>query len=204
MLQTATRLALAASFAASLGTANAAWIGFDDLTVGEGDFNIWTPYVQPIDPQTYAAQGVILEGGWLWPGQAPFGQSMRPSEEARITFTAATLPTHVSLHVTWLPEDILNIQASGPGGYSTTFHSWGYEFGPSPPRNFGDQRISFTSASGISSLSFGTSVFMRFAPYVDNIYFGNVAAVPEPAPLLLAGVGVLALWARRRATQKRA
>ncbi len=203
MLKTATRVAFAASLAASCGTANAAWIGFDDLTVGEGDFHIWTPYVQPIDPQAYAAQGVILEGGWLWPGQPPFSQSMRPSDAARITFATGALPTHVSLHVTWLPEDILNIQASGPDGYSTTFHSWGYEFGPSAPANFGNQRISFTSASGISSLSFGNSVFMRFAPYVDNIYFGNVAAVPEPAPLLLAGAGLVALWVRRWATQKR-
>lgn len=203
MRKIAAHLALAASLAGSLGTAHAAWIGFDDLIAEDGDFSIWNPYVQRIDPQAYASQGVIIEGGWLWPGLAP-SQMMRASGETRITFTSATLPTHVSLHVRWLPEDVFDLRASGPGGYSTAFHLYGYQDGPNAPRGFGNQRISFSSASGISSLSFGDSIFMRFPAYVDNIYFGNVAAVPEPAPLLLAGIGALALfWARRRATRPR-
>lgn len=207
MAHIATRFALAASLAASLAapfaTAHAAWIGFDDLTVTDYPDSWWDTYVNPIDPQVYASQGVIIEGGWLWPADHPYSQTMRASDDTRITFTGAILPTHVSLHLRWLPEDILDIEASGPSGYSSTFHSWGYGDGPSVPGNFGNQRISFSSAGGISSLSFGDSGFMRFPAYVDNIYFGNVAAVPEPAPLLLAGIGMLALWARRRATRAR-
>jgi PEP-CTERM motif len=202
MHKTAARLALATMFATTLGAAQAAWIGFDDLTPTEYPDSWWDTDVNPIDPQAYADQGVVIEGGWLWPGDYP-QQSMRASAGTRITFSGASLPTHVSLHVRWLPEDILNIRASGPAGYTDNFHLWGYEFGPSPPRDFGDQRISFSSSSGISSVSFSDSVFMRFPAYVDNIWFGNVAAVPEPAPLLLAGIGVLALWARRRATRDR-
>lgn len=203
MAMTSTRIAGAAALAVTLGTANAAWIGFEDLTMTVYPDSWWTPYVQPIDPQAYAAQGVTIQGGWLWPADGPTGQSMRASDDTVITFASASLPTHVSLHLRWLPEDILDIRASGPAGYTDNFHIWGYEHGPSAPRDFGNQRISFTSANGISSISFADSGFMRFPAYVDNIWYGNVAAVPEPAPLLLAGVGVLALWARRRATRNR-
>lgn len=208
MHTTAARLALATLLATLLtatpGTAQATWIGFDELPAPDEPDSFWDVYVNPIDPTAYAAQGLILEGGWLWPGGPPLGHSVRVAADTRLTFTAATLPTHVSFHATWLPEDILDIRATGPGGYAATFHSWGYEHGPSAPANFGNQRISFSSASGISSLSFGDSGFRRFPPLIDNLYFGNVAAVPEPAPLLLAGAGVLALWARRRATRGRA
>jgi hypothetical protein len=204
MHKTAIRLALAASLAAPLGSANAAWIGFEELTMTVYPDSWWTPYVQPIDPQAYAARGVIIDGGWLWPADGPTGQSMRASGDTVITFAGASLPTHVSLHLRWLPEDILDLRASGPSGYSESFHVWGYEHGPSAPRDFGNQRISFSSESGISSLSFGDSHFMRFPAYVDNIWFGNVAAVPEPAPLLLAGVGALALAWRRQAHKRKA
>ncbi|WOB07552.1 PEP-CTERM sorting domain-containing protein [Piscinibacter gummiphilus] len=203
MRKTATRLALASSLVTALAPTHAAWIGFDDLPVDDYPDSFWDVYVNPIDPQSYAAQGVILEGGWLWPGGPPLGHSVRVSDDTRITFATTALPTHVSFHATWLPEDILDIRATGPDGYTATFHSWGYEHGPSAPANFGNQRISFSAASGIASLSFGDSRFMRFPPLIDNLYFGNVAAVPEPGPLLLAGIGGLALWARRRATRAR-
>ena len=184
--------------AATAGTAQATWIHFEDLTVTDYPDSMWDVYVNPIDPQAYAAQGVVIEGGWLWPADHPYSQSMRVSNETRITFQRASLPTHVSLHARWLPEDVLDIRATGPGGYSTAFHSHGYGDGPSVPPDFGNQRISFSSAGGISSLSFADSGFMRFPALIDNVYYGNVAAVPEPASALLAVAGLLTFALRRR------
>ncbi|MET0334600.1 MAG: PEP-CTERM sorting domain-containing protein [Rhizobacter sp.] len=199
-----TRTAISIALAAAFCTAHAAVIDFDDLQVGNYPSSMWEPYVDPIAPQAYARQGVVIEGGWLWPADHPWSQSMRVSPDTRITFIGASLPTRVSLHLRWLPEDVLDLRAVGPSGYTSTFHSFGYGDGPSVPPDFGNQIISFQSAAGISSLSFADSSFMRFPAWVDDLSLGNnVPAVPEPGPLLLAGAGLLLLGARHRRSATR-
>lgn len=202
MTPTLTRLALAATLAAAAAPSLATLVTFDDLTVRNPPSSWWDVHADPIDPQAYASLGVVIESGWLWGAEGPYSQTMRASHDTRITFHTASLPTHVSLHVRWLPEDMLDIRATGPGGYSTVFHSWGYENGPSPPPGYGNQTIRFESPGGIASLSFADSGFPRFGPWVDNLYFGHVPGVPEPAPIVLAGVGLLMLWGRWRSSRR--
>jgi hypothetical protein len=189
----AVRVMTAGLFAAQVFTAEAALIDFEELqlTNPQGDLDF---YSNPIPEQTYASQGVLITDGYLWPADHRSGQSLRPSDNTRFTFTG-TLPTFVSLTVLWLPEDILNIDASGPSDWTSRFHSWGYEHGPNVPPNFGNRVISFASLTGISSISFADSSFMRFPAYIDSIYVG---AVPAPASAALLGAGLVALWVRRR------
>jgi hypothetical protein len=67
---------------------------------------------------------------------------------------------------------------------------------PFNPRSF----ASFHSESGIASLWFETETFPRLEAKLDNLYFGNVPAVPEPAAIALwaAGLGVIGVAVRRR------
>jgi hypothetical protein len=206
-------LALLLAACAAAPAAHATFISFDERqrhppASEEGDWSI-----DPITTE-YDALGVRIEGAYLQDeGQDPVyskSQYILGSNYVRITFTNAILPTYVSLSFSSpQPSFLATVTAIGRNGevlgaFDTGGSYWsGPDEGwvqdtPYKPHSF----ASFHSATGISHLNFGVWLGTRNTAKFDNLYFGNVPAVPEPASLamLAAGLGVVgAAWRRRKA-----
>lgn len=192
------RALLRALFLVLLGAcatlANAVLITFDDLP-------------PPADPgqlagtpvtDEYAALGLVVNEGYLAGSGVPGSdQSLYGAPYLSLSFIGGTLPTYVSLYVSAPARDRVSVDARGPGGWGQTFETDGAGWPDSTPYR-PNQYVSFHSASGISNLDLSAFYFLRTGPVIDNLYFGNVAPVPEPASLLLGAAGVLTLWAARR------
>jgi hypothetical protein len=191
----------AAALALCAGGAHATLITFSEIP--------WSPngedgafYDQPIAPDFYAAQGVRIEGGYLAGGQYdPGAQYLLGGNSMQVFFTGV-LPTYVSLVFNSPFEEAgAWVDANGPG-YSARVDTGGYLGGlpgdePYPPPKR-DVHASFSSPGGISSLLFDNAYFFRVSAYVDNLYFGNVPAVPEPGSMVLMGAGLAGMWMWRR------
>jgi len=193
-------LALAAAGLCAAGTANATLIDFSDIPwqpTDEGAF-----YDQPIATDHYASQGVLIDTGYLQGGgNGPDAQYLLGGNGLQIRFTGV-LPLFVSLTFN-SPFDYAGawVNAQGPG-YGATVDTGGYLGGmpgdePYPPPRR-DVYASFSSPGGISQLSFDNAYFFRVSAAVDNLYFGAVPPVPEPASWVLMGLGAAGLWAWRR------
>jgi hypothetical protein len=193
----ARRLLSAAVLAACSLSAQATLITFSELP--------WNPSTDPFPPlddqpigDAYAALGVRIDGGYLRGGDdGPAGQFMLGGNGVSIHFTGV-LPNFVSLDFSsaagfggaW-------VNAQGPGGYAKRVDTEGDLSGPSPGSFLGTH-ASFSSPGGISGLSFENYYNFRLTAAVDNLYFGPVAPVPEPASLALMAAGVAGLLAGRR------
>lgn len=207
-MRVARPLALAAS-ALLAASAQAALITFDELP--------WRPidsfYDYPVDTQ-YASLGVTFDIGYLsqtyYPSNPPayLNQYLLGGHDMRVTFSGS-LPSHVSFNMSspygaasesYVAALDANGNVVGRGRTGGTYPAgdrdppWAEDL---PYR--ANRYISFSSASGIAALSFYDAYGSRLSTSIDNLYFGAVAAVPEPTSLILgaAGLGVLA-WARRR------
>lgn len=204
-------LALAAVTAAAQ-PAHALLITFDELDWNEDAESYWE---QPVENQ-YAAFGVTFNMGFLSQDFVPepqdppahVNQYLLGGHEMTVTFSG-TLPNYVSFnmgspyreasesYVTALAADNSLVGRGRTGGY---FPDGTQE----PPFRqelpyVHNRYVTFYSPEGIRTLNFYDAYGSRFATTMDNLYFGAVPAVPEPATLGLwgAGLGVLA-WARRR------
>lgn len=198
-----------AAFILAAPLAHATLITFDELP--------WHPIDSfsdyPVDTQ-YAAQGVTFSSAYLAQSYTPDPQPPHPNQyllgaiDFTVTFSG-TLPQYVSFNMSspYGESSESYVTAIGPGSTIVgTGRTGGYypDGTQEPPYRqdlpYQDNRyISFYSATGIRGLSFGDAYGSRLASSIDNLYFGAVPAVPEPASLMLgaAGLGVLA-WARRR------
>ena len=202
------RTAAAVAFAFTASAAQAALITFDELE--------WRPieywFDHPVTDQ-YADLGVTFQGGYLaqtyHPDPQPphANQYLLGSIDFNVTFSG-TLPTYVSLnlsspygessesYVTALGADNAVVGRGRTGGY--------YPDGSQDPPMGQDlpyqanRYITFYSASGIASLSFGDAYGSRLSSTIDNLYFGNVPAVPEPATLALWAAGLAVVTAARK------
>lgn len=124
-----------------------------------------------------------------------------------IRFTDTVLPTYVSLV---FGSPLFEFRATvtafdAAGNLVGTANSGGSFIGSVDPLRWDRTpydpltRGNFHSDSGIAWLIFETETHPRTEAKFDNLYFGNVPAVPEPATFAMwgAGLAVLAAAARR-------
>jgi hypothetical protein len=189
-------LLLAASLAVTSTAAQATLITFDELPWVPGDG--WPP---PLPGDTYASLGVLIDGGLLSRSDDTVSppQYLLGGNSGSITFTGE-LPRYVSFYISSTLSDGESwALASGPGGYSQREGTGGWPGGdsphpiPYPEMPVDNSLVSFASASGIERLDFFNAYNQRFSAAVDNLYFGAVPAIPEPAPLALAAIGLACL-----------
>ena len=175
------------------GTAHGTYLDFEDLPPLPGN-----EYLDgyPVTDQ-YADLGVTFSGAYLvhWiPDAYLLGDVGVRDMSLRFT---GTLPTHVSFEL----GAGRNISVRWRG---ITGRGENIELEPQAPPG----PVSFSSQAGIALVKI-TWADLEKAPWhvsLDNLHFGNVPAVPEPAPIALAGVGVLLLgwrrWRERRVGKK--
>jgi hypothetical protein len=204
------RALVAAGIAVAAGSAQATLITFDELP--------WRPidsfFDYPVDTQ-YAALGVTFSPGYLaqtyYPSNPPahLNQFLLGGHDLSVTFTG-TLPQFVSFNMSSpyraaSESYVVALDANGrevgrgrTGGF--------YPDGSQDPPWVQDlpyqhnRWISLSSTSGIAGLQFWDAYGSRLSTEIDNLYFGAVPAVPEPATLALwgAGLAVVAAVGRRR------
>ena len=195
-------------------TAQAAFITFDEFPYKPlfPDEPSWSDH--PITDE-YASLGVVIDGGYLQPAGADpafrDSQFLLGGPYLSIRFTGADLPTHVALAFrSPQPGFRATVGAMGAdGSFLRSFDTGGDYFaglddGWVRDRPYTAYNLaSFSSQSGVSGLFFDVAIGTRITAKIDNLYFGNVPAVPEPATLAMwaAGLGVVALARRRHGRQ---
>jgi hypothetical protein len=173
-------------------------------------------YSNPITTE-YDGLGVRITDGYLQPADPlsagfPNTQFLLGGPFFGISFTNDVLPSFVSLAFSSpLPGLRATVSAYGTGGTLLGSFDTGGEYWAGPEQGWISSRpyqarslASFHADSGISFLSFGTEGSTRITGKIDNLYFGQVAAVPEPAMLALWAVGlvVIALLTPRSALRR--
>jgi hypothetical protein len=200
----------AAALVLTAGHAQATLITFDELP--------WHPIESfsdyPVDTQ-YAPLGVTFLTGYLqqtyYPTNPPahLNQYLLGGHELAVTFSG-DLPNYVSFNMS-------SPYSAASESYVVALDSSGHEVGrgrtggtypdgsQDPP--FGqdlpyqaNRLISLSSTTGIASLQFWDAYGSRLSTSIDNLYFADVPAVPEPASLALwgAGLAVVAVARKRR------
>ena len=182
--------------------AHAVLITFDERPWRQGDYEPDDWINDPITDE-YAALGVHISGGFLQRATGgPFeslgtGQFLIGGSQFSISFSGS-LPQYVSLDFRMVsPPGETYVTAHFSGGGSQTARSGGLQYGGPDVGWFATPYTVFNHASfhgnGISSLEFAAFDTGRFTGYIDNLYFGNVPAVPEPSSIALALSGALVM-----------
>lgn len=181
-----------------MGAAHAVLVTFDDLTLSPDPSFDSTPVTDQ-----YQHLGLMVDRAYL---RGPVAdnptQSLLGGPYTQLRFTG-TLPTYVSMFVSAPNQDRVWVSAWGPSGLvgSAYTDGWAGPDNETPYRP--NQYVSFHGASGISQVNLDAFYFLRVGAAIDNLYFGNVPAVPEPASLASLAAGLLVLSAGWRVTRRR-
>lgn len=206
-------MALFAAVCALAPAAHATFISFDERP--RTPLPGLDPFDWSADPlgDDYDALGVNIVEGYLQATGSDEtyskSQFLSGGNGFSITFAAGSLPTHVSLSYSspYLSNRATVVALNADSAEVGRFDTGGLYFaGPdqgwlSDGRYNAHSHASFVSSTGIARLYFDVEGFDRVTAKIDNLYFGNVPAVPEPASLamLVAGLGVFgAAWRRRK------
>lgn len=190
---------------ASLST-NAAFIDFDDLELPEKD--PWSCYIEGLGCEKdldaeYAPLGIIFLGDteWYWGFPDANGNidvEVTGYNSIGIRFTGK-LPNFVSFNIDspWKSEASL-IEVYGENGdhmFTKMTSGWtGLEETSTP--YILNELASIYSDKPIHMLHISSVYGLRVGPTIDNITF-EYREVPEPAPALLIGLGLLMMMYRR-------
>lgn len=171
--------------------AHAVLITFDDLPPPCTD----SFSCEPLTNQ-YEHLGLVVDNGYLV--GSPGHQALLGSVYFSLRFVGQDLPNYVSLYVSAPNQDRVWLTASGPSGYGAEVatQGWGPPEWSTAYRD--NQYVSFHSDTGISQINIDAFYFLRVSAVVDNLYFGNVPAVPEPASALALVAGLLVLAGAHR------
>jgi len=201
------RAALAIAAATLAGAAQATLITFDEFPYVHDPLQGWSSH--PL-AGAYDHLGVDLGGGYLQAaGQDdtfPESQYVIGGNYFTLSFTSAVLPTYVSLELSsYLGGTQATATATGPGSFSQMADTGGFRYDPElgefvTTPYIDRQWVTFHSPLGISQIAFDTYAISRTDAKFDNLYFGQVPMVPEPATLALwaAGLGVIGVARRRQ------
>lgn len=201
------RAALALAALTVAGAAQATLITFDEFPYVHDPLQGWSSH--PLEG-VYDHLGVNLGGAYLQGAGSdstfPNSQHVLGGSYFALSFTGPSLPTYVSLVLSSIyPGTQATATATGPGSFSQMADTGGFRNDP----DLGDfvttpytdrQWVTFHSPQGIAQISFDTYAASRIEAKFDNLYFGDVPMVPEPATLALwaAGLGVIGVARRQR------
>ncbi len=180
--------------------ASAEVINFDDLERVDDPF--WA--AQEVTNE-YESKGLIIDGGYLgkyWREQGEeivSGPNYLQGGPYLYFSFVGKLPKFVSLVVTSNNQDVVYLGANCGDGSVLHAETPGWA-GPEKNTPFKAKNvITFVSQHGISSIGFGAFYFLRTSAMIDDVTYHY--ELPEPAPLLLFGLGLFALILSR--TQKK-
>lgn len=189
---------------APLGEAGATLITFDDLVPPPEDCECdWTVTDQ------YLPLGLLVEGGGVGRfGPGPLDPTVSSPNvltdvfgpSLRLSFVGV-LPSFVSVYVstsTFGLNGSVYLQANGPGGFVANAVTKGTNPPDFIPEYVPKQFVSFSSATGISTIQLDGTFSRRGEIVIDNLFFGAAPPVPEPSTYLMLGAGLLMLVAMRK------
>jgi hypothetical protein len=188
-------------------SAHAVLINFDDLTYVPVDPEDPSFDDFPLDNQ-YLSQGLSISNAFLLPYDMDSGSDPdrisgpnyllagAAGDDMTLSFVGR-LPTHVGMYVGAFSHEMIFTDAYGPAGLIASLHTAG-DGGPFNDQSpyIPKQYLTFESAGGISRIDLSGWYGSRVSGFVDDITY-TYADVPEPSPLVLLGLGVLALTYRR-------
>lgn len=179
--------------------AHAVFIDFDDLEYVPSHpvFDFFADH--PLTDE-YLDRGLLIEGGFLasWGNSNPESIISAPNyllggNWLSLIFVGDVLPVYVSMYVTAGNGDAGYLEAHGADGWvelQQTPGEAGPQTRPFQEKNF----ISFYHSPGIQSITMWSYWGSRVSLIVDDLTYEY--AVPGPSPLVLLGIGLLALILR--------
>lgn len=188
----------------SVNPARAALITFEEFPYIPNDPESLVWFDFPLTDQ-YLSEGVLIEGGYLWrryplENNLDNPQYLFGGNFMRLRFVGDRLPNYVAMTVSSAFNYANVINFYGPDGHlfeMITPGSTGYD---EPYQH--DAPISFSSATGISEITFRGYFNTRWGTLVDNLVFESSPTVGAPEPRLLflffCGLGILMLRRFRR------
>lgn len=181
-------------------------INFDDIEHVVPEDECYCFYVHPLTDE-YAAQGLMIEGGYLWPYEEEYPEwddivVSRPNfliagTTMNLRFIER-LPSVVSLRLSPFFDAAVIIDIYGAEGWLRQVITDGYAGSLDDPGAQRKQLLSFTAPEGISLISFRGYYNSRVSGAIDDITYSYAVDEPSPwLPMLFGLTGIILLRGRK-------